>query len=340
MGYTTEHLPTEPAYSLVVDGRNITPRIEARLMSLTLTEERGGSADQLDLELDDSDGALQLPAKGAVIALQLGWAGQLVDKGTFTVDEVEHSGAPDRITVRARSADMRKPMRTRAEHSYHATTLGEIVTAIAQRNKLTPRIDPRLATVKVEHVDQTHESDLHFCTRLASQHDAVCTVKKGHLLFLPVQDTRTSSGQPLRAVTITRGQGDQHRYHTADRAAYSGVRAYWQDPDTAQRRSALVGTEENEKRLKDTYGSEADALAAARAERQRVERGTATFEITLALGRAELAAQTPVAVRGFKGEIDSTPWRIKKLTHTLGYSGLTTHLELEMQGSTAEGPDD
>ena len=45
-----------------------------------------------------------------------------------------------------------------------------------------------------------------------------------------------------------------------------------------------MGGEEREKRLKDTYGSEADALAAARSERQRVERGKATFELTLGYG--------------------------------------------------------
>ena len=60
--------------------------------------------------------------------------------------------------------------------------------------------------------------------------------------------------------------GDQHRYHSADRNAYSGVRAYWHDKNGAEKKSVLVGTEENEKRLKDTYGSEADALAAARME--------------------------------------------------------------------------
>lgn len=330
---TTEYAATRPAYSLVVDGRNITPKVEPRLMALTLTEERGGAADQLDIELDDSDGGLQLPTKGAVIELAIGWAGQLVDKGSFTVDEVEHVGAPDRITIRARSADMRKQMRSRTERSYHDTTLGQIVQALATRNGLTARVDDRLAAVPVEHIDQTHESDLNFCTRLARQYDAVCTVKKKHLLFLPVNDTRTSSGQALAGVTITRSAGDDHRYHTADRAAYTGVRAYWQDPHSAEKRSTLVGTEENEKRLKDTYGSEADALAAARAERQRVERGKATFELSLALGRPGLSVQTPVRVTGFKPEIDGTPWQVKKLTHMLGGNGLTTRIELETQGA-------
>lgn len=41
------------------------------------------------------------------------------------------------------------------------------------------------------------------------------------------------------------------------------MRAYWSDRNQAEKRSVLVGSEEDEKRLKDTYGSEADAMAAA-----------------------------------------------------------------------------
>ena len=104
-----------------------------------------------------------------------------MDKGTFEVDEVEHQGAPDRISIRARAAEMRREMRTRKEKSWHDTNIGAIVETIARQNNLTPRVDPGLAAIKVEHIDQTGESDLHFLTRLAKKHDAVATVKKGHL---------------------------------------------------------------------------------------------------------------------------------------------------------------
>ena len=111
------------------------------------------------------------------------------------------------------------------------------------------------------------------------------------------------------------------------------MRAYWHDPNSAQKRSVLVGEEENEKRLKDTYGSEADAMAAARAERGRIERGKATMELTLALGRPDLVPRAPVTLRGFKDVIDATDWLVVKLTHTLGDNGLTTRLELETRAA-------
>lgn len=326
----TSQLHRTPTFTLVVDGRDISKKVEARLVSLTLTEARGGEADQLDLVIDDSDGRMGIPAKGAELALSLGWEGSsLVDKGTFDVDEVEHSGAPDRISIRARSAEMRRELRTRAERSYHGKKLGEIVGDIARRNGLQLRMDAALHDTPVEHIDQTRESDLHFLTRLAKKHDAVATVKKGRLVFKPIGSTIAANGDELETLTITRADGDQHRYHSADRNAYSGVRAYWHDPNAAEKKSVLVGEEENEKRLKDTYGSEADAMAAARAERGRIERGKATMELTLAIGRPELMPQTPVVLRGFKDVIDDTPWLVVKLTHTLEDNGLTTRIELE-----------
>ena len=256
-----------------------------------------------------------------------------MDKGTFIVDETEHQGTPDQIHITARSADMAKTLRTRASGSWHDTTVGQVVRDIAARNNLPARIDPALASRKVQHIDQTNESDLHFCTRLARQHDAVCTVKKGTLVFLPTNSRTNASGQALEALTITRASGDQHNYHTAERTTYTGVRAHWHDAGSAKRRSVLAGTDEDVKVLKDTYASEEDALAAARAEMQRVDRGAATLRLTLALGRPALMPQSPVSVQGFKPEIDGSDWLVKTVEHALGDGGFTTSLELELQGS-------
>lgn len=328
-----DHGHPAPDYRLVVNGQDITAILNPRLIDLTLSEGREGAVDSLDLRLADHDGQLALPSQGATIALQLGWRGQpLVDKGTFTVDEVEHSGAPDELSIRARSADLGHDARRRNEKSWHDTTVGAIVSAVAARLKLKPRVDGALAKLRVEHIDQTNESDMHFMSRLAKRYDAVATVKKGNLLFLPINGTKTSKGAALEPITITRASGDQHRYHTAERNAYSGVRAYWGDVQKSKRRSVLAGTKQNEKRMKDTYATEADAMAAARAELQRVERGKATFALTLALGNPALMPQSPVTVAGFKPEIDGTTWLVKTVQHQLGDGGYTTQLEMERGG--------
>lgn len=317
-----------PTYRLTVDGRDITPTVNARLVSMSLQAARGEAADQLDLTLSDHDGQLQIPRKGVTITLALGWVGEgLTDMGSFVVDEAEHTGAPDQLTIRARSANLRDSLRVRNDTSWHATTLGQILQTLAQRNNLAARIDPVLAAVPVSHVDQT-ESDVHFITRLAQRHDAVATIKAGRLLFLPINGTRTSEGLALPGITITRASGDSHRYQQSDRDAYTGVRAYWHDGKAANRKSVLVGTAVNAKVMKETFATEADARASARAEWNRVQRGVATLSLTLAQGNAALAPQTPVTVRGFKPQIDGD-WQAVRVSHTLDDSGWTTQVEME-----------
>lgn len=64
-----------PGFSIVIEGKDVTTVLDNRLMGVTLTDNRGFEADQLDLELDDADGQIVLPRRGAVIQFALGWKG-------------------------------------------------------------------------------------------------------------------------------------------------------------------------------------------------------------------------------------------------------------------------
>jgi phage protein D len=326
-----------PAYRLLMGGTDLSPTIRPRLIRLTLTSQRGEEADQLDIELSDHDGALQLPRRGVILTLAIGWQGSaLVDKGSFTVDEVEHAGTPDTLTIRARSASLSKPLRTQRDQSWHETTLGYILATIADRHQLDPRVDTALASIAVDHIDQSSESDIAFITRLSRLYDAVATVKSGRLLFLPIIGTTTSSGADLPTIKITRQSGDQHRYLEADRDSYSGVRAYWHDPARASRRGVLVGISGNAKVLRETFASETDARHAAVAEWQRIQRGAATFNITMAEGDPAVEAQSPIALEGFKQEITAQTWRCVQVVDSItGDDGFTTQIEAEVYGAKA-----
>jgi len=152
-----------PAYMLTLNGADITQNFSDRLISLTMIDNRGFEADQLDIELDDSDGLVELPPRGASLTLWLGWEGSaLLNKGSFTVDEIEHRGAPDTLTIRGRSADFRGTLNSRREQSWHDTTLGVILETIAQRKKLTASVAETLKAIAVPHIDQSQESDAAF----------------------------------------------------------------------------------------------------------------------------------------------------------------------------------
>lgn len=443
----------KPIYQLSVDGRDLTATVRGRLIDMTLTDNRGFEADQLELRLDDTDGKLDLPPRGATISVSIGWEDSgLVPKGSYTVDEVEHSGTPDTLSIRARSADMRSGLTTQRERSWHDVSLGDIVKTIADENDLTPLISPALAGQHIAHIDQTNESAANLLTRLANQFDAIATVKDGKLIFMAAAGGVSASGRALPTVNITREVGDQHRFSIAERDTYNAVKALYHDVDGAVKGEVIWGKEENSaernvppkatpkpitgqykdlgktftsraaalkearkawlalksnkaargayvgvkakyddlnldasgeasygqvddenkkksatrqadrdkakldgkpvpetdtpsafeqssdniKTLRHVYASKLNAQRAARAEWRKLQRGAATFSITLARGRPELFPDLPATVSGYKADIDNTDWILTKATHTLA-EGLTTALDLEIKAT--ETPD-
>ncbi|MBF6636180.1 phage late control D family protein [Rouxiella silvae] len=357
-----------PDFMINLDQKDITQNIRSRLISLNLTDNRGFEADQLDIELDDADGLLAMPERGAVLSIFLGWKGSaLIGKGSFTVDEVEHHGAPDTLTIRARSADFRGSLNSRRAVSYHDTTLGEVVKQIAERNKLKAALAEGLAGISIAHLDQTQETDAKFITRLATLYGTVAAVKQGKLLFIKPGSGVTASGKAIPQMTITRKDGDRHSFSIADRGAYTGVTASWlhtKDPTpkkvkvqrkkkeqhlrALQHPSAKVtkkkvtktpeekegeymaGTEDNVFALTTVYATKAAAMHAAKSKWEKLQRGVAEFSLTLAMGRADLFPETPVAVSGFKAVIDAQQWIISKVQHSLSNSGFITTLNLEV----------
>ncbi|EPV5019348.1 TPA: phage late control D family protein [Citrobacter freundii] len=367
-----------PAYMLTLDGADITQNFSDRLIGLTMTDNRGFEADQLDIALDDTDGLVELPPRGASLTLWLGWQGSaLVNKGSFTVDEIEHRGAPDTLTIRGRSADFRGSLNSRREQSWHDTTLGVIVETIAQRNKLTASVADALKAITIPHIDQTQESDAAFLSRLAERNGASVSVKAGKLLFLKAGSAMTASGKPIPQMTVERGDGDRHQFAIADREAYTGVTAKWlhtRDPKPQKQKVKLkrkpkeqhlralqhpkaaktstkakkkkeqearegeymAGESDNVLELTTIYATKAQAMRAAQAKWDKIQRGVAEFSITLATGRADLFPETPVAVKGFKRVIDEQAWIISRVVHSLNGSGFTTGLELEVKVSDVE----
>ncbi|EIW7028597.1 hypothetical protein MF930_003445, partial [Escherichia coli] len=91
----------------------------------------------------------------------------------------------------------------------------------------------------------------------------------------------------------------------------------------------MEGAEGNVFVLRKTYQNEQAARRAAAAKWQQLQRGAASFSITLARGRAELYPEMHGTVTGFKSEIDNQDWIIAKAEHTIDNSGFTTQLELE-----------
>ncbi|HEI6789996.1 TPA: phage late control D family protein [Yersinia enterocolitica] len=352
-----DDLTPRPAFDIKIGGKTQTT-VNDRLISLTLTDNRGFEADMLELVIDDADQKVALPARGAQIDIALGWKGEpLVNKGRFTVDEISHTGPPDQLIVTARSADFRDTFNVKREYSWHDITVGKVVASIASRYDLKAGVSEDLGKIEIDHADQTSESDISFLTRMAEKLGAITTIKNGMLLFMHPGRAVSQSGKLLPAITITRASGDKHSFRVADRDAYTGVTAYWLDlnygkpqktsvrrkrksktppkvktpASTSKEGNYLEGVEGNVFVMRETFKTERAARRAAAARWSKLQRGAAEFTMTLARGRADLFPELPAVMQGFKPEIDQADWIITQVTHTIGDNGFTTALNFEVK---------
>ena len=339
---TLRYFHDEPIFSIAVNGQNVTSRFDDRLISLTLRESRDDEADQLDIVLSDHDNAINLPPLDSVLELAIGYRGLgMIQKGKFNIDELQHSGAPDQLTIRARSCPLNGAMRNRKERSFHKKTVEEIIKTIAMQNRLEAVVDKTIAKHVIEHIDQTNESDHKFLARLGKRFDAVATVKDGKLLFIKKHGAKTADGKSMPIISIMRNIGDRHNYSEASRDAYPGVVAEWTDLKMQEKKKVVVGEEENAKKLQQTYSSEEDAIRAAKSEFERLKRGEIQMRFSMAYGRPELSVQVKIIFPDMKPPINGHEFLIKTVTHKLDKgSGLTSDLELELESEKEEQPAD
>lgn len=316
------------------DGTDLTATVNPRLTELTLTEKRGGEADELSITLQNHDGRLAAPSKGRVIALRIGWESGdglplgLVDKGRFRVDEIEESGPPDIITLRARSADLTGDYRKRRTQSWRATTLGAVLGRIAARNALTAKVHPALAGRPIDAIEQHNKSDMAFVKDLGSRYDALATWKDRTLIFLPVGAATTAGGQAMPTILLERTAGWTWRFGYAERDEQDGAEAQWHDQAGGRRRTVKSGGS-NRKRLKRVYASEAEAKQAADAAAAKGARGARTFDYELGVAIPWLQPNTRVMLQGWNATIDGLGWLVESVETTLNSAGLGQRVTLE-----------
>lgn len=317
----------KPVHRIVADGVDITRMINDRLLSARTIDKPGTDADDFELRLDDRDGALALPKRGANIAVYLGWeSDKLTLLGRYTVDEVELSGPPATIVIRSKSSDTRSAAKTTRSGSWEGVTLASIVADVAKRNGWVPECP--VQTV-VERADQLGESDLSFITRLAKQYDCTAKVADGKLLVLPRADGKSASGKTLPMVTINKTDCSRYQFRFGDDSVKKATRAAYQD-GKGELVTVEVSSDEKDGMPpihtdRHIHANKSAAEAAAKARLAGFNRSTAgvRFEMN---GRTDVFAESPVSAKGFKEGADGE-YMADSVEQLWTQSGWTTTVE-------------
>lgn len=326
-------------YKVVVNGIDITSKVNSRLINMTVTDNRGIEADSVSLELSDHDGLLDIPPKDAIVEVWIGWSTTgLVFKGKYLVKERIHSGTPDILSIRAISADLKASLKRKREGSFHDKTIGEIISSLAARNGLNVVIQEKLASIKLAHIDQ-NESDANLMTRIADEHDAIATIKNSTLLFMAKGKAETVSGQSLPEIEITRRQGDRHNFSdTTEGDDISGVTCYYYDLKKALKQHVMVGNSSlNVREVRHIFRDRETAFHKAQAEYNQIKRKATSFSYSFSRGRPELIPEMTFKFTGLKAPIDDIIWLGTRVVHVLdGAGGFKTDVLLEVMMPDAD----
>lgn len=332
--------PVKPSFRLEANDKDITAIILDRFVSLRFTDETGNTSDMLEIVLSDHDPdkPITVPPTGAELKLYLGYDSDAKYMGLFVVDEVELSGPPDEMTIRARAApyDQSKggktSLQTQKVRSWKAGfTIGAVVKKIASEHGMQGLVAPSLASIHLPHIDQPDESDINFLLRIAKKYDAVVKPVAGKLIMAKRGEFKSVSGQDLPSVTIKKTECSTWRMMESRRESAGKVVAYWHAVKQAKRHEVSVGSGEPVRRLKQYFPTEAQALAAAKSELDRRRRAMKTFTITMP-GRNDVAAECEAQLAGWRAGIPAA-WVVTRVEHFLDSRGYSSHVDLEQPNS-------
>lgn len=355
----------KPGFRVTSSGNDITQQIADRLLLIRVQDEAGQKSDTLEISLDDRGQNLPLPEAKVELTVALGYThdGQtLQEMGTYVIDEVELNHPPATIKIRAKAMEVSGKLKEQKTRSWHDKTIGQIVQQIASEHGMVPVVHPRYANRKIDHIDQTAESDAHFLTRLAGLHGATSKPAEGRLVFIPAGEGIGASGQQLTAATLDRAQVQDYRATVKDRGAYSKVVAKYHDKETGTEKSLEVpvpnstagggisfldslfgiiggggggstssGPIYQDRRL---HASQEEAMEAAKARGKSLASGTVTIDLTCA-GRPDIFAERPITLTGFRDPLNNT-WIIQSVTHEYSSRGYSTKITCGTSGREGE----
>jgi phage protein D len=323
-------------FKVVANDADITAAIAARFISMSLTDETGITSDMLEIVLDDSGEPIQRPPKGAELEVSLGYDGEAQPMGMFVCDEIEYSGWPSQMVIRARGAIFDKTPKGKANlqsqktRSWPANTkLGDMVAKIAKEHGMEAAVATALKSIVLPHIDQSDESDLNLLVRLAKRYDAIVKPSNGKLVLAKRGESKTVGGQALSSITLTPND-DISRFRVMETARESSgtVVAYYHLVKQAKRHEVKVGSGEPVTRLKRYFPTQDMARAAAQAELDKRDRKKSTLSLTMP-GRSDVSAESPLTMTGFRDGVDGK-WIITRVAHRLDKSGgYTCDLEAE-----------
>lgn len=238
-------------YEVIYNGKNITGDILPYVKSFTYSDKSKGEADELEIVMEDSEKLWQnnwYPAKGDTVSAKIFYLGNILNCGTFTVDEISGEGSADGDTfsLKGIAAGINKKIRTKNSYAHENKTLREIVNTIAAKHGFT--VVGEINNVSIGRETQHKETDLKFLQRLANDYGYTFSIRDKQLIFTDV----FSIEKKQDALTITRQEITSYSITDKTSNTFKSAKNSYHNP----RKNEVISYEENE----DEFDSKEDVL--------------------------------------------------------------------------------
>lgn len=336
-----------PEFRIETDGKDATAELGARLMSATVTDGEGWSADSLTLKFENADGRMEIPFPETRVRFLLGYAGEpLRDFGEFYAHKVRTTLSPATVELSCKSIsrsagseDAQKELfkTTRSREWSETDTVDSALAKIAAENGYAAKCGASLRGVAIprECLVQHAETDGAFLRRVAAIASARLKAFDGYLmLFDPEKDVPLAAASASVADAGTGGGNEGSEPTVLDVSQitsgdfscertdkFKSVKAKWHSVDDAALHEVSAGSGEPSETLKDEYDCEDSALRAARAKLAEMRRNARTCSVS-AQAVMSVCAEGFVRVAGTRDPLASGDWRVKSVTFTLDAGGL------------------
>ena len=309
----------KPAYQVLYNSKDITVDISDSLSSLSYTDKIKAASDEISISIQDLARKWMLdwfPAKGDKIKLLLGYPGEMLNCGTFQVDELSFTGPPDVVTIRAMAAPIGKDIRTKKSSAHENKTLKEIAEKIATDHglKLVGTINDKFT---INRKTQYRETDLNFLRRTAFDFGYIFSVRNDQLIFSSLPDLEATTS----ALEIHRNEITPYSFKDSATGNYKKVTVSYNDPVTnniisATATSAIEGKKDTFKIFAkvDNVGQAKKMAESILLLSSRTQTGRCTIK-----GNPKLVAGININLIGF-GRL-SGKVQIEESTHIIDSSG-------------------
>ncbi|MDQ0314866.1 phage late control D family protein [Amorphus orientalis] len=336
-------MPWTVDWQVIVAGVDVTSRWRHYLSSLEVVDKDGESADTCALELDDTDGQVKLPPKGASVSVGLN--GVTVFQGT--VDRVRSRGAKGggrTLSVGAKGLDIRSKVKEPLSFHMDDASLQEFLAKAGKLAGLAGvKVSPGLASIARDYWSADAESFLHLGQRLARELAGTFKIRGDQAVLKARGDAATPAGGTLPTVTARYGEGgnvlnwDIEPF--AGRREFGRAKVRYFDRETASFKEEEVDFEiedapDASNVVRAPVADQAQARETAEARKRDADRegGGGTIDLDLA---EEAFAEGTVDLSGTRPGVDGL-YRIASRTHRANKNGgATTHLDVKQPAGGA-----